>query len=355
MDRKTLFMTGGTGFLGKELLKLYLPQPIDILLLTQEKFRPGIEGFLREQKPIAEVRLLSGDITQPDLGLAPSDLEEVRQKTTTVLHLAAAYNLALDRNTGKEVNVEGTRGVVDFLGRLKNLERFGTLSTTAISGTHAGNFLESDFDVGQRFKNFYEETKFEAEKIVRASMGRIPTTIFRPTIIVGNSRTGEMEKVDGPYYAMRMISRKLHVVLQRAPEVKCHIEPVDFVAAAIHAIMQNGEAIGKTVHIADPAPLSYDNFLDLLIERMGTFRPLLRLPPHVMAPLFRFPGFSKLTGVPRQSFAYTTVPVEYGTEMMERLLKETTVRCPPVASYIGNLILFFRNQFLRQSPTSARW
>lgn len=346
--RPTLFITGGTGFLGKELLKLYLAEPIDIFLLTQEKFLPGIEAFLKERQPVASVRLLSGDITRADLGLGHGDLEEVREKTMIALHLAAAYHLALDRKTGKLVNVEGTRRVVDLLSSCRHLDRFGYLSTTAISGTHAGLFSENDFDVGQRFKNFYEETKFEAEKIVREAMGQIPTTIFRPTIIVGNSRTGEMEKIDGPYYAIRMISRKLHVILQRAPEVKCHIEPVDFVATAIHAIMNNRRAIGKTVHIADPNPLSYDEFLNLLIEEMETFRPLLRVPPRLMAPLFRIPGFSKITGVPRQSFAYTMVPVEYGTETMIRLLEPTGIRCPPASSYIGNLVRYFGNEFRKK-------
>ena len=355
MADKTLFMTGGTGFLGKELLKIYLSQPVGILLLTQEKFRPGIEAFLRERKGIAKVRLVPGDITRGNLGISPADLEEVREKTNIVLHLAAAYNLALDRATGRAINVEGTRRVVDIVAKIPHLEQFGYLSTTAISGTHAGPFLESDFDVGQEFKNFYEETKFEAEKIVREALARIPTTIFRPTIIVGNSRTGEMEKIDGPYYAMRMISRKLHVVLQRAPSVKCHIEPVDFVAATIHALMNNREAVGKTIHIADPNPLSYDEFLELLIDRMKTFRPLLRLSPRLMAPLFRIPGFSWLTGVPRQSFAYTMVPVDYGTGTMTTLLQSTGIRCPALPSYIDILIQYFKDHRGSSSRSPVRW
>lgn len=337
-------MTGATGFLGKRILAHYLPREMEILLLVEPHLVPPTRAFLEEMREgrRAEVKILPGDITRPGLGLDQGDLREVLQ-SAVVLHVAAAYHLALRREVGLRVNVRGTANLLDLLDQMPRLRRFGYLSTTAISGTHTGRYSETDFDVGQRFKNFYEETKFEAEKRVRERMGRIPTTIFRPTIVVGDSKTGEIEKIDGPYYGLVMISRKLHLVLQRAPHAKCHIEPVDFVTNAIHAIMGREEAVGKTVHVADPNPLTYDEFFDLVIERWGTFRPLLRVPASWMYPLFYLPPTTWLTGVPRQSFVYTMTPVEYGTEEMEKLLAGTGIACPPVRTYIDAMIRGFQS------------
>ena len=359
MGEEILLMTGASGFLGKRILRNYLRLEMEIYLLVQEKFVGIMGNFLDGMKHKgelrAQVKLLIGDITVPGLALTQADLHLLTERTTTVMHLAAAYNLIMPRAAGYKINVEGTRNLLDMLERMQKLQRFGYLSTTAISGTHRGRYAESDFDVGQRFKNFYEETKFEAEKLVRERMGHIPTTIFRPTIVVGDSKTGEIEKIDGPYYGFVMVSRKVHVVLQRAPRVKCNIEPADFVTDAIYAIMRNDNAVNKVVHIADPNPLTYDEFFDLAIEHWGTFRPLLRVPASWMYPLFFLPMVPWITGVPRQSFVYTMTPVEYGTEEMERLLEETGITCPPPSEYIDVMIRYFRERFDRSTASKVRW
>lgn len=353
-----LFMTGATGFLGKRLLKKYLAEDNEAYLLVQDKFREPMLKFLDEEKTAgamkAKVEMVTGDITAPGLGLPPEKAEEIACRATTAYHLAAAYRLNMPLEPGKLINVEGTRNTLDFLGRFRALKRFGYFSTTAISGTHSGAYLESDFNVGQQFKNHYESTKFEAEKLVRERMDSIPTTIFRPTIIVGDSRTGEMEKIDGPYYAMVMVSRRLHAVMQKS-SVPCNIEPADFVIDAIHAIMGRGDAAGLTVHIADPNPPTYDEFFDLLFDRWNTFRPLLKLPPRMMLPMFSIPGFSALTGVPKESFLFVMDPIRYGAETMERLLEGTGIACPRVEEYIDVMIKYFRERFDRGLDKMSRW
>lgn len=354
-----LFMTGATGFLGKLLLEKYLPDEREIFLLVQEKFRPAMQEFLDEQKQAgamkASVKMIDGDITAPGLGLPADVAGDILEKTSVAYHLAAAYRIDLPKDIGYLINVEGTRNTLDFLEKMPALARFGYFSTTAIAGTHTGPYNETDFDVGQRHNNFYTETKFEAEKLVRERLDKIPTTIFRPTIIVGDSKTGEMEKIDGPYYAMVMISRKLHLVMQKSPDVPCNIEPVDFVIDAVFAVMNRDDAAGLTVHIADPAPPTYDEFFDMLFERWGTFRPLLKVPPKFMLPMFYIPGFSRLTGIPRTSYMYVMQPLMFGTEIMEKMLEGTGVSCPPVESYIDVMISYFREKFDRSSARWARW
>lgn len=343
------FITGAGGFIGKRLLSHYLKDPIKIYLLSERRFLPKMQGFLDKEKMVgnmkAQVQLVEGDITRPGLGLGQNMMSQIKKETSHVLHLAAAYHLKLKEALGYRVNVSGTENVLRFIEGMPQLKAFGYLSTTAISGTHRGFFGEEDFDVGQKFKNNYEKTKYEAEKRVREKMKDIPTIIFRPTIVVGDSLTGEMEKIDGPYYGLVMISRKLHLVLQQAKEVRCHLVPVDFVAKAIVALMKKGEGVGRTIHLADPNPLSYDQFFDLVFSQWKTFKPLVRLPSQWMYPLFFIPGFEKLTGVPRQSFQYTMVPVTYGTNLATSLLDGLGIQCPSVRDYIGPMIHFFRNNF----------
>ncbi|MEW5944941.1 MAG: SDR family oxidoreductase [bacterium] len=357
--RKTIFFTGANGFLGKRILKYYLPEDMDIFLLMQEKFAPAMRGFLDEQEASgglrAQVRMVPGDITKPGLGLSERDGGELRERVTEAFHLAAAYRINLPKDIGFAVNVDGTRNVLDFIGKMPGLRRLVYMSTTSIFGDHRGFFGETDFDVGQNFTNHYTKTKFEAEKLVRERMDSIPATILRPTIVVGDSRTGEIEKIDGPYYGFVMVSRRMHLMLPRSGGVKCNIEPVDFLTSAFHAIVAREDSIGKTVHIADPSPITYDEFFDLVIEKWGTFRPILRVPGSVMRYAFYLPFLSWVTGVPRESFVYTVTPIEFGCEVMLKMLEGTGISCPPVSDYIDVMIKYFREKLDRHAVKRARW
>lgn len=358
MENEVIFITGAGGFLGKRLLSRLLPLSCRIFLLVQDKFIPEIQKFLEAWKAggslKASVTLVAGDISRPRLGLEEGIYNRLQSETTVVWHLAAAYSLTLDKPTAERVNIEGTRHVIAFAGGLRGLKSLGYLSTTAISGTHTGRYGEDDFDVGQNFKNHYEWSKFEAEKIVRRRLGDLPLTIFRPTIIVGDSQTGKMEKIDGPYYGFVMISRKLHFILQKS-QAKCHVEPVDFVVDAIESLLANPQASGQVIHIADPQPVTYDEFFEMALARWPTFKPVVRIPARWMLPFFSLPGFSRLTGVPRQSFLYTLTPVDYGTERMCALLKGTGIACPPVYAYLDNMIRYFKEHRKKGLKSLPRW
>src|SRR5262249_28751133 len=146
------------------------------------------------------IRLVTGDITAPGLGLGTSVARAFARRLTGCFHLAAVYDLAVAKDVGTRINVEGTRNVLDFLGGASRLERLDYVSTAYVSGTAVGTYRETDLDVGQSFKNHYEETKFLAEVAVTES--GLPAAIYRPAIVVGDSRTGETAKFDGPYFAL---------------------------------------------------------------------------------------------------------------------------------------------------------
>lgn len=359
MAERTMLFTGGNGFIGKRILANFLEKDMRIILLTQEKFIEETEILISDFGNFpgcrAELAYAVGDITAPGLGLSAADIDDLKLNCTDAFHLAAAYNLGLKKSVGDLINVQGTRNTMKLLAGLPNLRRLGYMSTTSISGTHKGLFSENDFDTGQKFKNHYESTKFEAERIVREYADRIPTVIFRPTIVVGDSHSGEIEKIDGPYYGFVMISRNLHIAIQKSGHTKCHIAPVDFVTDAIAAIYEKPDAAGKVFHVGDPQPMLYDEFFDLVCERWGKFKPLLKLPPKLMGKLLEVPVIEKTFGVLKESFPYTHLPVEYGFDNMLSALEGTRLRCPSVPEYVDVMIDYYKNHLKPAALKKQRW
>src|SRR5262249_44829249 len=150
------------------------------------------------------VVLVVGDITAPDLALGGG--APARDDVRAIYHLAAVYDLSVARDLAVKVNVDGTRHVLDWAGACPHLERLHYVSTCYVSGRYAGVFTEEDLEKGQTFNNFYEETKWQAEVLVRGRMqSGLRATIYRPSIVVGDSTTGATQKLDGPYYFLRWL------------------------------------------------------------------------------------------------------------------------------------------------------
>ncbi len=210
----TVFFTGFPGFLGVQLLPRVLRRNPDdrALCLVQSKFaelaRRRVDELVAADTALdGRIELIEGDITVPGLGL--DDPAATAAGVTEVWHLAAVYDLSVPRDIGMRVNVDGTRHVVDFAEKASGLSRVQYVSTCYVSGRYAGAFKETDLDKGQRFNNFYEETKFLAEVEVQQRMkGGMPASIYRPSIVVGDSTTGETQKYDGPYFALQWLLRQ---------------------------------------------------------------------------------------------------------------------------------------------------
>jgi nucleoside-diphosphate-sugar epimerase len=344
--KKALLCTGAGGFIGRYILSHYLEkQDCDLFLLEQGRFLERLDHYLDEAvKDPAQrkrVKVFPGDICQPGLGLEPAIADEMRRRVTHVIHLAALYNLSAPRQISMRVNVEGTRNLLDFMGEMRALERFGHASTIAVVGKYTGTFREEDLDLGQGFKNSYDETKFLSEKLVRERRDAIPTVILRPTTVVGHSRTGAIEKIDGPYYALNMIARNMHRVVPNTGEIKFHFGPVDYIADAFYHLFEDEDSVGKVFHLIDPAPLTYLEFFELACATMGKPKPMLKLPPALMRPMGRLPGFEKLTGVPREAFEHSFYPIEYDMTNTGLALARHGISCPPVSSYIDVMVGYY--------------
>jgi nucleoside-diphosphate-sugar epimerase len=333
----TLFFTGYPGFLGSELLpRLLLRDPgATALCLVQPKFA----ALARERARALgdRVRFMEGDITAP-IDAPPDDVTEI-------FHLAAIYDIAVSRELGVRVNVDGTRHVLDFAERCRALRRFQYVSTCYVSGRFPGLFREDDLDRGQTFNNFYEETKFLAEVEVRKR--GLPATIYRPSVVVGDSATGATQKFDGPYYVMRWLLRQPRIailpVVGRPSRYRFNVVPRDFIVDAFEALSARDDAVGKTFQLADPEPLTVDQTIDAVARAAG--RTVIRIPLTIGMAKFaieRVPGVYWLMGIPSPAVNYFVHPTSYDTTNAQAALAAAGIRVPRFREYAPRLIEFVR-------------
>jgi thioester reductase-like protein len=206
---------------------------------------------------------------------------------------------------------------------------------------------EADLAAGQTFKNFYESTKFAAEVLVRASMDEVPTTVYRPAIVVGDSQTGETQKFDGPYYLLRTIARSVRkgqpIPQFGAAGAPFNVVPVDFVVDAIAAVSRDESAVGETLHLVDPEPLTAKELTSLLSNEYAGKDPSVRLPATLVAESLRLKRIRDMfDGAPRESIRYLNHPVRFDTRRATSILGRHGLRCPRFDEYAGNVVRFFR-------------
>lgn len=349
----SILFTGFPGFLGSELLPRVLersPESVAVCLV-QPKFadlarRRAREIAARDARLADRIRLVEGDITEPDLGMAGAG--ELRREVREVFHLAAIYDLSVPRAAGMRVNVEGTRRVLDFAAACPRLERLQYVSTCYVSGRYPGIFREQDLVKGQTFNNFYEETKFLAEVEVQERMrGGLPATVYRPAIVVGDSATGETQKYDGPYYVMRWLLKQPGVaimpVVGDTARTRINLVPRDYVIAALAHLSALPAAAGKVYQLADPEPLTIDEVLQAIARATG--RTVVRVPLPLGAAKLALdwvPGVHRLLQIPASAIDYFVHPTYYATTQAQADLDPAGIRVPPLPSYLPALISFMR-------------
>ncbi len=344
-----LFVTGFPGFLGGRLVRELLLRNtrLEIVALIQQKFLHAAETFrgrLHDEAPSMASRLqfVFGDITAENLGIDDDAMSY--EGITGVYHLAAAYDLAIPRSRGMLINVEGTENVINFARRCRNLTRFDYVSTAYVSGTFTGSFSEHDFDKRQDFKNYYEETKYLAEKVVREA-GDLPAVIYRPGIVVGDSLSGETAKYDGPYYALRAMDAlpdRFPFPLIGKGTVKVNLVPVDYVIAALAAIWVDDAAVGRTFHLTDPDPLTVSELQEMFAGSLG--KHFIKYPlPEGLARLAKKMGIVRsIYRMPPQLIDYFAHNVHYDSRETTDFLAKYKIKCPNFAEYWPNLFKFYQ-------------
>jgi nucleoside-diphosphate-sugar epimerase len=334
----TIFFTGFPGFLGSELLPRLLARAPgdDALCIVQPKFAALAAARVKELG-LTRVRLVEGDITAP-LNIATDDISEI-------YHLAAIYDLSVTRDLGMRINVDGTRNVLDFAARCAGLRRVHYVSTCYVSGRYDGTFTEDDLDVGQTFNNYYEETKYLAERDVRARMASgLPATIYRPSVVVGDSATGATQKFDGPYFVMQWLMRQPRIavlpVVGRPSRYRFNVVPRNFIVDAIESLSARDESRGRCYQLADPEPMTVDETIDAVAGATG--RTVLRIPltkALAKGALDYVPGVYRLMRIPSGAVDYFVHPTSYDTTNTQRDLH---IDVPRFRDYLPNLVAFVK-------------
>jgi thioester reductase-like protein len=342
-----IFFTGFPGFIGVRLVRAILDSDADerVVALVEAGMADRARQAAAELEGGDRVEILVGDIAVRRLGLGDDDWERLTAETTVAYHLAAIYNLAVPLEVAQRVNVDGTGNVIELCMHCERLERLNYVSTAYVAGTRKGVIYEHELALGQGFKNHYESTKFQAELWVRQELDRVPTTIYRPAIVVGDSRTGETQKFDGPYYMLRTFARMNTGPIPQfgRSEAPFNVVPVDFIIDAMLAAARTPEAVGQTLHLVDPEPVTAADLGRILAREYLGREPSYRIPPQVIERALK----SKLVreqfgGAPSESIRYLNHPVRFDTRRAGDVLERSGLRCPRFEEYVGPMVRFFR-------------
>jgi nucleoside-diphosphate-sugar epimerase len=338
-----VLLTGYPGFIGRRLADRLVEGGAQVTALVE----PRMAEAAREAAA-GRVDVLEGDIARRRLGVSDDDWERLTAEVRHVFHLAAVYDLSVPLEPAQRVNVDGTGNVLELCAACERLERLNYVSTAYVAGVRKGVVYEHELELGQGFKNHYESTKFQAELWVRQELERVPTTIYRPAIVVGDSRSGETQKFDGPYFLLRVISfcerRGTPIPQFGRSGAPFNVVPVDFVLDALLAGAQEPAAVGQTFHLVDPEPVTAVELLGILAEAYAGRAPSLRLPPRAVANALRVPAVRTMFGgAPRESIRYLNHPVRFDVRRAADVLGgKAGLRVPRFAEYAPALVRFFR-------------
>jgi NAD(P)-dependent dehydrogenase (short-subunit alcohol dehydrogenase family) len=347
------FVTGATGFIGRNLVERLLKREGTIYALV----RAGSRGRLEELRTAwgadgARVVPIAGDLSRPSLGVSEEDLVSLRGDIDHFFHLAAIYDMAAGAEAQEVANVEGTRHAVELAGAIE-AGCFHQISSIAAAGLYKGTWTEEMFDEAEDLDTHpYFRTKHESERVVREECSR-PWRVYRPGVVVGDSRSGEIDKVDGPYYFFKLLQRIRRVVPSWLPTVgveggEINIVPVDFVAAAIDHIAHQPGLDGRAFHLTDPQPKTAGEVLNLFAKAADAPQAALRLDSGLTDPvtglartgLRLFPpakravkmGLNEL-GIPAGVLNYVNYPTHFDSSGAQAALRGSGIEVPPLESY----------------------
>ncbi len=355
---KQYFVTGFPDFLVKRLVQHIArsdPQH-SLSLLLQPKFAKEAEEFVSGLGHQGHIELLSGDVVDMHLGLSGEEYQSLCGQVTDVFHLAAISHLGAPKDLLWRVNVEGTRNVIELARDCSRLERLNHFSTCYVSGDRVGVIAEDELDRGQGFRNALEETKFQAERLVQRRSLDLPVTIYRPSSVVGDSRTGEIDRFDGPYYlGILLVMSPLVVALPLPGDgvAPLNVVPADYVIEAAWALSRDPRAAGRTFHLADPSPISARRAYEMIAEKANKRLPRFNLSARAADVMLRLPILEKLARPQRAAISYVNHLAIYNCHNTLELLNGTGIQCPPLATYLDKLMAYVQEYYRRRRSTSA--
>ena len=352
----TYFVTGATGFIGRHLIERLLERKGTIYCLVRKESLAKFKD-VREALGASEDRLVAvtGDLAKPKLGVAPNVQRDLSGKVRHFFHLAALYDLSADAESQIQANVEGTRHALAFADAIK-AGVFHHVSSIAAAGLYPGVFREDMFNEAEELDHPYFRTKHDAEASVRNEYSR-PYRIYRPGIVIGSSKTGEIDKIDGPYYFFRLIKKMRQTLPPWMPTVgleggRINLVPVDWVAAALDHIAHKPGLDEHTFHLTDPAPRRIGEVLNLFARAGHAPQMTMRLdarmfgfiPGSVRAAIGSLPPVKRVVnvllrdlGIPASVMKFINYPTRFDSRETERALKGSKIVLPKLDDYAWRL------------------
>lgn len=289
----------------------------------------------------ARVVMLEGDAAAMDLGLSGAEFRQLTREIDRIHHMAHASYVGVDRKTAEKLNVGGAAEILELARAASSLKCLVFHSTALVSGDRTGTVYEDDLDRGQSFRNVVEETRMRAEVVVRRAMREVPIAVVRPTTIVGDSGTGEVDRFDGLYLLVLLLVAtppEIAVPLPGKGDAPLHVVPIDFVVRAAHAIGRHPSAIGRTFHLADPHPLTARRVFDLVARSAGRRAGRGYVPSNIAKTLLRAPGIERFLRSPRAFVEQLACAVRYDTHNADPILGPAGITCPPFDTYVDQLV-----------------
>ena len=361
-----ILVTGATGFLGVQLVhELLKRQPkARLALLIRERGEQSAQQRADAFIPPADrsrVQVFAGDVSQPDCGLGAADYEQLSAEVTRVIHSAGTVRFDHSLEDARHINVEGTRRILDFAGGAQRLRSFAYVGTAYVAGERTGLVREDELVTGQSYRNTYEQTKAEAEALVQTRLATLPGMILRPSIIVGDSRTGVTSSFKMMYWPLKIYARRLWRTVPGYADAVLDIVPVDYVATAVAQLLFDQDALGATVHLcAGPgASATIQQVGHRAMEYFHGPEPRFVDPKFffaVVRPLLFLLLWGRRRRVLRDGRAYRdyfTMRMQFDTSNAERLLQPAGVSPPPVLNYLDRLFHYCVASEWGRKPTSA--